>query len=162
MRNPRRFLLFSIAVAAISLGPPNLSAAPTTAKAPEACSLITDADAQQITGVPMRRQPVKYPFNCSYDPVTPVPGPKTAVYLNVFNYGDREETFWQTTKKAIPGNPQPLHEMGDEAFYVRSSKTDAAIYVRKGSSHFILTCGGANPDLFERMKTVVKKIVGKL
>jgi hypothetical protein len=162
MHNSRRLLGFSIAVVAISLSPATLSAAPTAAKQPEACSLITDADAQQITGVPMKRQPVKYPFNCSYDPATPVPGPKTAVYLNVSNYGGMEDTVWQTTKKAIPGKPQPLHDMGDEAFYVRSGKTDAAIYVRKGSSHFILTCGGANPDLFERMKTVVKKIVGKL
>jgi hypothetical protein len=128
------------------------------AKAPEACSLITDADAEQITKVPMKQEPVQYPINCTYKPATPVSAPVTLCALNVMSHADMT---WGTSKKSVSGN-SPLPGLGDDAFYVRSTKTEAAIYVLKGNLQFTLTCGGPNPDLFDAMKAVANRIASKL
>jgi hypothetical protein len=128
----------------------------------DACSLISDADVHQITKVPMKRQPDPHAFNCSYVASKPVPGPITTVSLHVGEHGLMEDVFWKSAKKSAPGKPSPLAGVGDDAFYVRSSKTDAAIYVRKGYSQFILTGGGARPGLFDAMKALAKKIAAKL
>jgi hypothetical protein len=106
----------------------------------------------------MKRQPVQYPFNCTYQPGNPVSGPTTLCALNVMSHADMT---WGTAKKSLSGT-SPLPGLGDDAFYFRATKTEAAIYVLKGNLQFTLTCGGPNPDLFDAMKAVANKIASKL
>lgn len=152
------------------------AAIPLSAAEVNACSLLTQADAEKIYGAPMKNFPVSNPSVCRYQEVAAKPGAMAPANLslsvNQHNSAAAETASWNEVKeirhlKDGDKNIKRLTGIGDEAFMtgnVEKGKMGvAAIIVRKGNSDFMLDSMvmeyRASP---EALKALAQKIAGQL
>lgn len=139
------------------------------------CSLFSPADAQAITGVPMKLAPGHGAIVCMYEETSPTPGLDTArvsLMLNVENSVEKEAKEWQNTKdirRLKPGekNITKLSGIGDEAWFdgnVEKGKVGVGgILARKGRADFALQSAVLQyRSSLEKMKEVAHRIAGQL
>jgi hypothetical protein len=89
------------------------------------CSLFSPADAQTITGVPMKLAPGHGAIVCMYEETAPKPDMDTArisLMVNVARSMDEEDKEWKNTKeirrlKLGEKNITKLSGIGDEAWF---------------------------------------------
>jgi hypothetical protein len=139
------------------------------------CSLFSAADAQEITGVPMKLSPGHGDIVCMYEETSPKPGMDTmriSLMLNVAGSMEEEDKEWKNTKDIRglkPGEKRvtKLSGIGDEAwFYGNAEKGNVAvgaILVRKGKADFTLQSSVLQyRSPLEKMKEMAKRIAGRL
>jgi len=139
------------------------------------CSLFSPADAQEITGVPMKLSPGHGDIVCMYEETTPKPGMDTArisLMLNVEKSLEKEAKEWQNTKeirRLKPGekNITKLSGIGDEAWFdgnVEKGKVGVGgILARKGKADFALQSAVLQyRSSLDKMKDVARRIADKL
>ena len=139
------------------------------------CSLFSPADAQEITGVPMKLSPGHGDIVCMYEETAPKPGLDTArisLMLNVENSVEKETKEWQNTKdirRLKPGekNITKLSGIGDEAWFdgnVEKGKVGVGgILARKGKADFALQSAVLQyRSSLEKMKEIAKRVADKL
>ena len=139
------------------------------------CSLFSSADAQAITGVPMKLSPGHGAIVCMYVETSPQPGLDTArvsLMLNVENSVEKEAKEWQNTKdirRLKPGekNITKLSGIGDEAWFdgnVEKGKVGVGgILARKGRADFALQSAVLQyRSSLEKMKEIARRIAGQL
>ena len=139
------------------------------------CSLFSPADAQAITGVPMKLSPGHGAIVCMYVETSPQPGLDTArvsLMLNVENSVEKEAKEWQNTKdirRLKPGekNITKLSGIGDEAWFdgnVEKGKVGVGgILARKGRADFALQSAVLQyRSSLEKMKEIARRIAGQL
>jgi hypothetical protein len=139
------------------------------------CSLLSPADAQAITGVPMKLAPGHGAIVCMYEETSPQPGLDTArvsLMLNVENSVEKEAKEWQNTKeirRLKPGekNITKLSGIGDEAWFdgnVEKGKVGVGgILARKGKADFALQSAVLQyRSSLEKMKEIARRIADKL
>ena len=139
------------------------------------CSLFSPADAQAITGVPMKLAPGHGAIVCMYVETSPQPGLDTArvsLMLNVENSIEKEAKEWQNTKdirRLKPGekNITKLSGIGDEAWFdgnVEKGKVGVGgILARKGKADFALQSAVLQyRSSLEKMKEIARRIAGQL
>jgi hypothetical protein len=133
-----------------------------------ACALLTMADAQLFSSVPMEAE-VGAPGNvspgrsCAYRPVRPGPG-RGAVRLRLLDAGE-----WSHLKKGADAS-QPEVEgikgISDEAYVLRrkSARREGAmvLFVRRGSAQFSVRFVGAGLQLTDPMKQLARSVAGRL
>ncbi len=136
-------------------------AAPSTSSQPQAqaqqesnvnvCRLFSAEQAQQITGVPMRRAAGEHGKTvCMYEDANPKDGSSSgtvALMLNQHSTAPAEDADWRTLKEVRhlhtgSKNTRQLNGIGDEAWVtgnVEHGKMGvAAVIVRKGNSDFAI------------------------
>jgi len=139
------------------------------------CSLFSPADAQEITGVPMKLSPGHGDIVCMYEETSPKPGLDTArisLMLNVEKSVEREAKEWQNTKeirRLKPGekNVTKLSGIGDEAWFdgnVEKGKVGlGGILARKGKADFALQSAVLQyRSSLDKMKEIARRIAGRL
>jgi hypothetical protein len=139
------------------------------------CSMFSPADAQEITGVPMKLSPGHGAIVCMYEEASPKPGLDTArvsLMLNVENSAEKEAKEWENTKeirRLKPGekNITKLSGIGDEAWFdgnVEKGKVGVGgILARKGKTDFALQSAVLQyRSSLEKMKEVARRIADKL
>lgn len=139
------------------------------------CSLFSPADAQTITGVPMKLAPGHGAIVCMYEEASPKPGLDTArvsLMLNVENSVEKEAKEWGNTKelrRLKPGekNITRLSGIGDEAWldgHVEKGKVAiGGILARKGKADFALQSAVLQyRSSLEKMKEIARRIADKL
>jgi hypothetical protein len=154
----------------VSLLPARASAEGSTLTSEKkgACALLTAADAQRFSNVPMAVQagapgndsPGR---NCAYGPVQPGPGRGT-VQLRLL-----DARAWSHLKPEADASRLELEGikgLGDEAFVVRRKSARRAgavvLYVRRRSSQFSVRFGGAGLELTDPMKQLARSVAGRL
>lgn len=124
----------------------------TNASQIDVCSFFTEADAESVMGVPMKRSKITNPQrNCIYEEVKARPntiGPGTvALTLNQRKSVDDENRDWAEVKEVRhlqqgQKNVQALQGIGDEAWFTGNTEKGkvgvAGLIVRKGKSDFML------------------------
>lgn len=156
---------------------PSPSETPAQASQVNVCKFFSEADAQSIMGVPMKRSDKTNPQrNCMYEEATARPnsiGPGTiALTLDQHQTTGDEEKAWTEVKEvrhlqAGQKNVQALTGIGDEAYFTGNSQKGkvgvAGIIVRQGKSDFMLDSMVleymASPTA---MKSVAKKVADQL
>ena len=139
------------------------------------CSMFSPADAQEITGVPMKLSAGHGAIVCMYEETSPKPGVDTArvsLMLNVENSAEKEAKEWQNTKeirrlRVGEKNVTKLSGIGDEAWFegnVEKGKVGVGgILARKGKADFALQSAVLQyRSSLERMKEVARRIADKL
>jgi hypothetical protein len=139
------------------------------------CSMFSPADAQAITGVPMKLAPGHGAIVCMYEEASPKPGLDTArlsLMLNVENSVEKETKEWENTKelrRLKPGekNITRLSGIGDEAWFDGNAEKGkvgiGGILARKGKADFALQSAVMQPrSSLEKMKEIARRIAGKL
>jgi len=139
------------------------------------CSLFSPADAQTITGVPMKLAPGHGAIVCMYEEASPKPGLDTArisLMLNVEKSLEKEAKEWQNTKeirRLKPGekNITKLSGIGDEAWFdgnVQKGKVAiGGILARKGKADFALQSAVLQyRSSLDKMKEIARRIAGQL
>jgi uncharacterized protein DUF3558 len=139
------------------------------------CSMFSPADAQEITGVPMKLSPGHGAIVCMYEETSPKPGVDTArvsLMLNVENSAEKEAKEWQNTKeirrlRVGEKNVTKLSGIGDEAWFegnVEKGKVGVGgILARKGKADFALQSAVLQyRSSLEKMKEVARRIADKL
>jgi len=139
------------------------------------CSMFSPADAQEITGVPMKLSPGHGAIVCMYEETSPKPGVDTervSLMLNVESSAEKEAKEWENTKelrRLKPGekNVTKLTGIGDEAWFegnVEKGKVGVGgILVRKGQADFVLQSAVLQyRSSLEKMKEVARRIADKL
>jgi hypothetical protein len=139
------------------------------------CSLFSPADAQAITGVPMKLSPGHGAIVCMYEETSPKPGLDTArvsLMLNVENSVEKEAKEWQNTKdirRLKPGekNITKLSGIGDEAWFDGNAEKGkvgiGGILARKGKADFALQSAVLQyRSSLEKMKEIASRIAGQL
>lgn len=139
------------------------------------CSVFSPADAQAITGVPMKLAPGHGAIVCMYEETSPKPGFDTArvsLMLNVENSVEKEAKEWQNTKeirRLKPGekNITKLSGIGDEAWLdgnIEKGKVGVGgILARKGRADFALQSAVLQyRSSLEKMKETARRIAGQL
>src|ERR1051326_7908533 len=139
------------------------------------CSMFSPADAQEITGVPMKLSPGHGAIVCMYEETSPQAGLDTervSLMLNVENSLQKETKEWENTKelrRLKPGqkNVTRLSGIGDEAWFegnVEKGKVGVGgILARKGKSDFALQSAVLQyRSSLEKMKEVARRIADKL
>ena len=139
------------------------------------CSMFSPADAQEITGVPMKLSPGHGAIVCMYEETSPQAGLDTervSLMLNVENSLQKETKEWENTKelrRLKPGqkNVTRLSGIGDEAWFegnVEKGKVGVGgILARKGKSDFALQSAVMQyRSSLEKMKEVARRIADKL
>jgi len=133
------------------------------------CSFLSDDDAERITEMPMRRKPTPNAINCTYTQIMSDRPLAAEVHLNVMQHrtNEVEDVAWQAAKSGASsaGKLEPVDSIGDEAYVVRAQQpgiAQATLFVRKGTSDFMLTAFGPKGDPFEAMKEIAKKIADQL
>jgi len=139
------------------------------------CSLFSPADAQEITGVPMKLAPGHGAIVCMYEEASPKPGLDTArisLMVNVENSLEKEAKEWQNTKeirRLKPGekNITKLSGIGDEAWFDGNAEKGkvgiGGILVRKGKADFALQSAVLQyRSSLEKMKEIARRIAGQL
>lgn len=118
----------------------------------DVCTFFTEADAESIMGVPMKRSKITNPQqNCIYEEVKARPntiGPGTvALTLNQRKSVDDENRDWAEVKEVRhlqqgQKNVQSLPGIGDEAWFTGNTEKGkvgvSGVIVRKGKSDFML------------------------
>lgn len=156
---------------------PSVSDTPAQASQVNVCAFFSEADAQSIMGVPMKRSAKTNPQrNCMYEEATARPnsiGPGTiALTLDQHQTTADEDKAWAEVKEvrhlqAGQKNVQVLTGTGDEAYFTGNSEKGkvgvAGIIVRQGKSDFMLDSMVleymASPNA---MKSVAKKVADQL
>ena len=139
------------------------------------CSLFSPADAQEITGVPMKLSPGHGAIVCMYEETSPKPGMDTArisLMLNVEKSLEKEAKEWQNTKEVRrlkPGekNITKLSGIGDEAWFDGNAEKGkvaiGGILARKGKADFALQSAVLQyRSSLDKMKEVARRIADKL
>jgi hypothetical protein len=139
------------------------------------CSLFSPADAQEITGVPMKLSPGHGDIVCMYEEASPKPGLDTArisLMLNVEKSLEKEAKEWQNTKeirRLKPGekNITKLTGIGDEAWFDGNAEKGkvaiGGILARKGKADFALQSAVLQyRSSLEKMKEIARCIADKL
>jgi hypothetical protein len=129
-----------------------------------ACPLLSAADAERLSRVPMSRiEGSSTKAMCNYTPTKTLPGPDIFVHLEVDS-----DNFWKVLRAGILG---PLHSdglagIGDEAYYQKEGTAPGllktTLFVRKGTSYFSLRVSGPNLSPWEEMKNTAKRIAAQL
>jgi hypothetical protein len=139
------------------------------------CSLFSGADAQAITGVPMKVAPGHGAIVCMYEETSPKPGMDTArvsLMLNVTKSVDEEAKEWNNTRelrRLKPGekNITQLTGIGDEAWFDGHAEKGkvglGGILVRKGKSNFALESAVMEYRAsLDKLKEISHRIAGQL
>jgi hypothetical protein len=139
------------------------------------CSLFSPADAQEITGVPMKLSPGHGDIVCMYEETSPKPDMDTArisLMVNVARSMDEEDKEWKNTKdirRLKPGekNVTKLSGIGDEAWFEGNAEKGkvgvGGILARKGKADFALQSAVLQyRSSLEKMKEIAGRIAGKL
>src|SRR6266853_6479609 len=139
------------------------------------CSLFSAADAQAITGVPMKLAPGHGAIVCMYEEASPKPGLDTArvsLMLNVENSVEKEAKEWKNTKelrRLKPGekNITQLSGIGEEAWFDGHAEKGkvglGGILARKGKADFALQSAVMQPrSSLQKMKEISRRIADKL
>jgi uncharacterized protein DUF3558 len=139
------------------------------------CSLFSPADAQEITGVPMKLAPGHGAIVCMYEEASPKPGLDTArisLMVNVEKSLEKEAKEWQNTKeirRLKPGekNITKLSGIGDEAWFDGNAEKGkvaiGGILARKGKADFALQSAVLQyRSSLEKMKEIARRIADKL
>jgi hypothetical protein len=155
---------------ALSLLPARSNAEGSTLKSEKvgACALLTAADAQRFSNVPMEAD-VGAPGkdspgrNCAYRPVRADTG-RGSVQLRLLDAGE-----WSRIKPDVDTGRREIEAVkgiGDEAYVVRRKSTGRAgalvLFVRRGSSQFSVRFASAGPKLTDPMKRLALVVVGRL
>lgn len=156
---------------------PSPSGTPTQTSQANVCAFFSEADAQSIMGVPMKRSNKTNPQrNCMYEEATARPnsiGPGTiSLTLDQHQTMADEDRAWAELKEVRhlqvgQKNVQALNGIGDEAYFTGNSQKGkvgvAGVIVRQGKSDFMLDSMVleymASPTA---MKSVAKKIAGQV
>lgn len=157
--------------------PPSPSDTAAQSSQVNVCTFFSEADAQSIMGVPMKRSAkTNQQRNCMYEEATARPnsiGPGTvALTLDQHQTTADEDKAWAEVKEvrhlqAGQKNVQPLTGIGDEAYFTGNSEKGrvgvAGLIVRQGKSQFMLDSMVleymASPTA---MKSVAKKVAEQL
>ena len=139
------------------------------------CSLFSPADAQEITGVPMKLSPGHGASVCMYEETSPKPGMDTArvsLMVNVAKSMDEEDKEWKNTKdirRLKPGekNITKLSGIGDEAWFDGNAEKGkvgiGGILARKGKADFALQSAVLQyRSSLDKMQEIARRIAGKL
>src|SRR5579864_1645153 len=139
------------------------------------CSLFSPADAQAITGVPMKLAPGHGAIVCMYEEASPKPDMDTArisLMVNVENSLEKEAKEWQNTKeirRLKPGekNITKLSGIGDEAWFDGNAEKGkvaiGGILARKGKADFALQSAVLQyRSSLDKMKEIARRIAGQL
>jgi hypothetical protein len=139
------------------------------------CSLFSPADAQTITGVPMKLAPGHGDIVCMYEEVSPKPDMDTArisLMVNVARSMEEEDKEWKNTKdirRLKPGekNITKLSGIGDEAWFDGNAEKGkvaiGGILARKGKADFALQSAVLQyRSSLEKMKEIASRIAGQL
>lgn len=139
------------------------------------CSLFSPADAQVITGVPMKLSPGHGDIVCMYEEASPKPDMDTArisLMVNVARSMEEEDREWKNTKdirRLKPGekNITKLSGIGDEAWFDGNAEKGkvgvGGILVRKGKADFALQSAVLQyRSSLEKMKEIARRIADKL
>lgn len=156
---------------------PSPSGTPAQASQVNVCAFFSEADAQSIMGVPMKRSNKTNPQrNCMYEEATARPnsiGPGTiSLTLDQHQTMADEDKAWAEVKEvrhlqAGQKNVQAVTGIGDEAYFTGNSEKGkvgvAGLIVRQGKSDFMLDSMVleyiASPSA---MKSVAKKVAQQL
>lgn len=138
------------------------------------CSLLSPADAQEITGVPMKLSP-GHGDVCMYEEASPKPGMDTvrvSLMLNAAGSMEEEDREWKNTKdvrRLKPGEKSvaKLSGIGDEAWFYGNAENGkvavGGIMARKGKADFALQSSVVQyRSSLEKMKETAKRIAGRL
>jgi hypothetical protein len=139
------------------------------------CSLFSPADAQTITGVPMKLAPGHGAIVCMYEETSPKPDMDTArisLMVNVARSMEEEDREWKNTKdirRLKPGekNITKLSGIGDEAWFDGNAEKGkvsiGGILARKGKADFALQSAVLQyRSSLEKMKEMARRIAGQL
>jgi hypothetical protein len=139
------------------------------------CSLFSPADAQIITGVPMKLAPGHGAIVCMYEETSPKPDMDTArisLMVNVARSMEEEDREWKNTKdirRLKPGekNITKLSGIGDEAWFDGSAEKGkvglGGILARKGKADFALQSAVLQyRSSLDKMKEIARRIAGQL
>jgi len=183
-------VLFSVSCGSSSSNTASQSPSPTPAAAssgassvqpqsPKAqidpCSLFSPADAQVITGVPMKLSPGHGDIVCMYEETSPKPDMDTArisLMVNVAGSMEEEDREWKNTRdirRLKPGekNVTKLSGIGDEAWFEGNAEKGkvavGGILARKGKADFVLQSAVLQyRSSLEKMKEIAKRIADRL
>ena len=138
------------------------------------CSLFSPADAQEITGVPMKLSP-GHGDVCMYEETSPKSAMETvriSLMLNVAGSVEEEDKEWKNTKdvrRLKPGEKSvaKLSGIGDEAWFYGNAQNGkvavGGIMARKGKADFALQSSVLQyRSSLEKMKETAKRIAGQL
>ena len=133
-----------------------------------ACALLTAADAQRVSNVPMEVQ-ADAPGNdspgrsCVYRPARPGPGRGT-VQLRLLDA--REWSHLKAEADASRLEIEGVKGLGDEAYVIRRRSARRAgalvLFVRRGHSQFSVRFAGAGLELTDPMKQLARSVAGRL
>jgi len=139
------------------------------------CSLFSPADAQVITGVPMKLSPGHGDIVCMYEETSPKPDMDTArisLMVNVAGSMEEEDREWKNTRdirRLKPGekNVTKLSGIGDEAWFEGNAEKGkvavGGILARKGKADFVLQSAVLQyRSSLEKMKEIAKRIAYRL
>ena len=139
------------------------------------CSLFSPADAQAITGVPMKLAPGHGAIVCMYEEASPKPDMDTArisLMVNVARSMEEEDREWKNTKdirRLKPGekNITRLSGIGDEAWFDGNAEKGkvglGGILARKGKADFALQSAVLQyRSSLEKMKEIARRIAAQL
>lgn len=154
----------------------NSSVQPQSPKAQiDPCSLFSPADAQVITGVPMKLSPGHGDIVCMYEETSPKPDMDTArvsLMVNVAGSMEQEDKEWKNTRdirRLKPGekNVTKLSGIGDEAWFEGNAEKGkvgvGGILARKGKADFALQSAVLQyRSSLEKMKEIAKRIADRL
>jgi hypothetical protein len=139
------------------------------------CSLFSPADAQVITGVPMKLSPGHGDIVCMYEETSPKPDMDTArisLMVNVAGSMEEEDREWKNTRdirRLKPGekNVTKLSGIGDEAWFEGNAEKGkvavGGILARKGKADFVLQSAVLQyRSSLEKMKEIAKRIADRM
>jgi len=183
-------VLFSVSCGSSSSNTASQSPSPTPAAAssgassvqpqsPKAqidpCSLFSPADAQVVTGVPMKLSPGHGDIVCMYEETSPKPDMDTmriSLMVNVAGSMEEEDREWKNTRdirRLKPGekNVTKLSGIGDEAWFEGNAEKGkvgvGGILARKGKADFALQSAVLQyRSSLEKMKEIAKRIADRL
>ena len=183
-------VLFSVSCGSSSSNTASQSPSPTPAAAssgassvqpqsPKAqidpCSLFSPADAQVVTGVPMKLSPGHGDIVCMYEETSPKPDMDTArisLMVNVAGSMEEEDREWKNTRdirRLKPGekNVTKLSGIGDEAWFEGNAEKGkvavGGILARKGKADFVLQSSVLQyRSSLEKMKEIARRIADRL
>jgi hypothetical protein len=139
------------------------------------CSLFSPADAQVITGAPMKLSPGHGDIVCMYEETSPKPDMDTvriSLMVNVAGSMEEEDREWKNTRdirRLKPGekNVTKLSGIGDEAWFEGNAEKGkvavGGILARKGKADFALQSAVLQyRSSLEKMKEIAKRIADRL
>jgi len=139
------------------------------------CSLFSPADAQVVTGVPMKLSPGHGDIVCMYEETSPKPDMDTmriSLMVNVAGSMEEEDREWKNTRdirRLKPGekNVTKLSGIGDEAWFEGNAEKGkvavGGILARKGKADFVLQSAVLQyRSSLEKMKEIAKRIADRL